>query len=87
MPLTPQERSLRARLAAHTLHSRVDPTQHTEPARKAFLARFEREVDPEGKLPPEERARRAEHAKRAHFQRMALKSAQARRRKAEGAAG
>lgn len=86
MALTPQERSLRARLAAHTLHSRVDPTQHTEPARRAFLRRFEDEVDPERKLPEAERLRRAEHAKKAYFTRLALKSAQA-RRKARGAAG
>ena len=35
---------------------------NTEPARRAFLARFEAEVDPEGRLPAEERAKRAEHA-------------------------
>ncbi len=82
-PLTPQQRSLRASLAAHTLHSRIeDPTAHTAPARQAFLDRFEREVDPEGRLAPAERARRAEHARRAYFQRLALKSAQVRRRKA-----
>lgn len=83
MPMTPQERSLAGRLAAHALHAQVeDPTAHTKPARDAFMARFEREVDPEGKLTPKERARRAEHAKKAHFTRLALKSAQARRRKA-----
>lgn len=80
MPLTPSERSLRARLAAHTLHSRVNPTQHTEAARRAFRERFEREVDPEGVLSPSERARRAEHALKAHMARLALKSAQARRK-------
>lgn len=80
MSLSPSERTLRARLAAHTLHSRVDSSAHTEPGRKAFLARFEREVDPEGKLPEAERARRAEQARRAYFTRLALKSAQARRR-------
>jgi hypothetical protein len=80
MALSPQERILRARLAAHTLHSQVDATEHTAPARKAFLERFEREVDPDGILEPAERARRAEHAKRAYFSRLALKSAQARRK-------
>ncbi len=80
MALTPSERSLRARLAAHTLHARVDPTAHTAPARKAFLARFEREVDPDGILSTAERARRAEHARKAYFTRLALRSAQARRR-------
>ena len=81
-PLTPEQRSIRARIAAHTLHARVDPAEHTAPARKAFLDRFEAEVDPAGVLPEAERRRRAEHAKKAHFARLALKSAQARRRRA-----
>jgi hypothetical protein len=77
------ERSLHARLAAHESWARTqDATARTEPARRAFLERFEREVDPDGTLPPAERARRAEHARKAHFARLALKSAQARRRKA-----
>src|SRR5438445_250164 len=58
--LTPAERSLRARLAAYTLHSRVDGREHTEPARKAFLGRFALQVDPEGRLAPAERQRRAQ---------------------------
>ena len=40
-------------------------------------------VDPEGVLPEAERIRRAEHARKAYFTRLALKSAQARRRKRE----
>jgi len=51
-----------------------------------MLAKFEREVDPEGLLLPAERARRAENARKAHFQRMALKSVRARRRRAMGSA-
>lgn len=83
-PITPAQRSLRARLAAHTLHAQiVDPAAHTAPARRAFLDRFEREVDPDGTLPPAERARRAEHARKAYFTRLALASARAR---AKGAA-
>jgi hypothetical protein len=79
-------RILRARLAAHSLHARVaDPSAHTAPARKAFLDRFEREVDPEGVLPAADRARRAEHARKAYFTGLALKSAKA-RRKSDGAA-
>lgn len=81
MALTPNERTLRARLAAHVLHARVDSKQHTEPARRAFMARFEDEVDPDRILAPAERVRRAEHAKKAYFTRLALKSAQARRTK------
>ena len=81
MVLTPNERTLRARLAAHALHAGVDSRQHTEPARRAFMARFEDEVDPHRTLPPAERARRAEHAKKAYFTRLALKSVQARRKR------
>lgn len=76
MPMTPQQRALRARLAAHALHAKVaDPAAHTAPARRAFLDRFEREVDPEGVLPPAERARRGDHARKAYYTRLALKSA------------
>jgi hypothetical protein len=32
----------------------------------AFFKRFEREADPDNELPPAERLRRAEHAKRAY---------------------
>lgn len=83
MALSPQERILRARLAAHTLHSKVDPTEHTAPARKAFLERFEKEVAEEfPDLPAEEIRRRADHRMRAHMTRLALKSSQARRKAA-----
>jgi hypothetical protein len=77
--LTPAERSLRSRIGAYTLHATHDPRQTTKPARDAFLARFERQVDPGSDLPEAERQRRAEAAKKAYFSRLALKSAQARR--------
>ena len=47
-----------------------------------MLDKFEQQVDPDGVLPPAERAQRAEHARKAYFKRLALKSAQARRRRA-----
>jgi hypothetical protein len=73
------DRVLRARMAAHLLHAQIsDPTEHTAPARAAFLSRFEREVDPDGILDPHERARRAEHAKKAYFIKLALASRKAR---------
>jgi hypothetical protein len=61
-----------------------DRAARTKPARDAMLARFEREVDPDGALDPAERARRAEHKRKAYFQRLAMKSARARRRRAAG---
>lgn len=87
MSLTPSERTLRAQIAAHQSWARTeDPSARTANARKAMLDKFERQVDPEGKLSPAERAKRAGHARKAHFKRLALKSAQARRRRGGNAA-
>jgi hypothetical protein len=79
--LSPAERSLRARLAAHTLHARREARQTTAIARAGFLARFEREVDPDSALDPTERRRRAEHARRAYFIRLSLAAVEAKRAK------
>lgn len=79
MPSSPSERSRRAYYAAHVRWSRQDPVEGTAKARQAALDRFERQVDPDGVLAPAERARRAEHARKAYFTRLALRSAQARR--------
>lgn len=87
---TASERALVGRIAASERWAReTDRTAATAPARTAMLAKFEQQVDPDGVLTPEERARRAAHARKAYFTRLALKSAQARRRSkklAEGAA-
>lgn len=83
MTPTVAERSLQARSAAnHRWAHTDDRAAGTLPARLAFEARFEREVDPDGTLPPAERAKRAANARSAHFQRLALASARARRRRA-----
>lgn len=55
-------------------------------ARAAFKAKFERQVDPDGVLPPEIRAQRAESARKAHYARLALAKAQKRRQAREAAA-
>lgn len=78
--LSPAERSLRARIGAYALHAGHDPRDTTSAARAAFLARFEREVDPQGLLPEAERLRRAGYAKRAYFAGLTLRSLRARRR-------
>jgi hypothetical protein len=80
-PLSPAERSLRARLAAYAMHAQHDSRRTSTPGRTAFLARFEADVDPDSRLDPEERRRRAEHARSAYFTRLALASAAARRAK------
>ena len=82
MPLSPVEMSLRGQIAAHESWAKTpDPSARTAKARKAMLDKFDQQVDPDGTLLPAERARRAEHARKAHFKRLALKSAQARRRR------
>jgi hypothetical protein len=79
--LDPSERRLRAQIAAHqSWANTADPRSRTAPARSAYLDRFGRAVDPDGTLDPAERARRAEHARTAYFKRLALRSAQARRK-------
>jgi len=75
-------RSLIARAAAHESWARTsDRGARTEAARQRFLDRFEREVDPDGVLDPRERATRADHARKAYFTRLALRSADARRKR------
>jgi hypothetical protein len=69
------------RIAAHVSWSRtIDRKARTRPGRDKFLERFEREVDPDGNLPPAARRQRAEHAKRAYMLRLAKRSALARKR-------
>jgi hypothetical protein len=69
------------------MHAQYDARQTTVSGRAAFLARFEVEVDPDGTLAPAERRRRAEHARRAYFTRLALASANARRARRQGSGG
>jgi hypothetical protein len=77
--MTPAERVLRARIGAYSLHAQGGT--NTGPARKAFLSRFEEEVDTDRVLSEPERQRRAECARKAYFARLALKSAQKREKK------
>jgi len=78
---TPQARSLVGRVGAHEKWAHCsDRSAATAPARRAFDDRFEKQVDPDGVLDPAERARRAVHLRKAYFTRLALRSAQARRK-------
>lgn len=79
MPSTPAERTLRASIAAHESWAHTtDPTARTAPAREAFRRRF---LDAAGGDPV-----KAEHLRKAHFQRLALASARTRRLAKEAAA-
>jgi hypothetical protein len=80
--LTPEQRVLRARGAAHSQHAQGKT--NTQPARDAFLERFLDEVDPDRALPESERARRADHARKASMTRLAFASSKARARKKAG---
>lgn len=73
-------KNINRRIAAEISWARTqDRAARTRPAREAFLKRFEREVDPDGALQPEERRQRAEHAKRAYMLQLAKRSAAARK--------
>lgn len=74
--MTPAQRSLRARVAAYALHAQGGTS--TKAGTSAFLARFERQVDPDGRLSPEERSRRATFARKAYMGSLALKASRAR---------
>lgn len=88
MPMSESERKLRASIASHESWARTaDRSARTAPAREAFMKRFEDQVDPDGTLPPAERRQRAESARKAHYARLALKSAKARRARASSPGG
>lgn len=70
------ERRLHASIAAHESWANTrDRTARTAPARRALEEKFLKEADGDPV--------RAEHLRKAHFQRLALKSARARRRASE----
>jgi hypothetical protein len=85
---TREEQSLGGRAGAHeSWANTADRTARTDPGRRAFRDSFERKVDPDGTMDPRERAIRAEHLRKAHYSRMALRSAQVRRAKRKSKGG
>lgn len=78
---------LAGRIGGHAKWANTDDrTAATAVMRQAFLDRFEREVDPDGTLPPLVRAQRAESARKKYFAELALKRWRSRvRRKSEAA--
>jgi hypothetical protein len=88
--LTPEQRSLRARVGAYALHAQGGTS--TRAGTAAFLSRFEREVRDAAalrgeELPPDELARRARSARKAYFARLALASSRARSHRKADAVG
>ena len=80
MAPTREQRQQWGRIGGLTVAATHDTKAVTAPARRAFLARFENQVDPDRQLPADERARRAEAAKRAYMLSLAQRSAASRRR-------
>ncbi|GAA1651265.1 hypothetical protein [Catellatospora bangladeshensis] len=80
--LTAAQRRRRARVAVHTSWANTaDRSARTAPARQAFRTRFERQVDPDGTLPAEERTERVNHAIKAYMLQLAERSSRSRRAK------
>lgn len=80
--MSAEQRVLRARLAAHVMHSQHDTTETTAAAHAAsHVTRYEKLIDPDHVLSEQERARRVESARKAHMTKLALASS---RKRAEG---
>lgn len=75
-PLTPAQRSLRARIAANARIARPDYDAKAvmSKARAARLAKYEAQVDPEGKLTPQARTEKAHLAMKVDMDRIRLKA-------------
>ena len=82
MSLTPEQRKMRAKIAALARWANEDPQENARRGQAGLLKRFEKQVDPNGELPEAERLRRAEAARREHMTRLAFRSSKARGRRA-----
>jgi hypothetical protein len=79
--MTPEQRHLRARIAANVRWSKpMARADQADAARAAMYARLERQVDPQGRLPPDERDQLVRAAARALSARLAAAKARKRQR-------
>lgn len=84
MSLSPVERRARASKAALTgWLNTVDRSARGRQGHAGLLAKFAREIDPDGTMNPAERARLVKTREKLHMADMQLKAAKARRRRAE----
>lgn len=82
LTLTPEQRSLHARIAAHSRWGQTDDTvAATAKARAAAEGRFERQADPEGVLSPDVRARKASNLRTAFYLKLSAAGVKARQRR------
>ncbi len=72
---TAKRRAIAARIGGLSLRAKRDPLEYTKAARQAAFHRFEIEVDPQRELSADERSKRANAARRAYMQRLALRRA------------
>ena len=85
MPLTPTERSIRARIAANTRWAREpDRLAATAPGRSAAFEKLLDEVDPQRVLTEAERLKRVKNAQAAQMARVRLAASKNRRCAAVG---
>ena len=85
---TPRERRLVARIGGLSLHLHGDSDAIAAKARRGLDAKFRKEVDPDGVLPPRVLARKLKIARKLRFTRLASLSAKARRlRNGRGSGG
>ncbi len=70
-----EEMAKRGRKGGRRTNQLHDPHKRMAKARAGFLAKLERLADPDGCLPPEERARRVEELRHAHAVRCGRASA------------
>lgn len=79
--MTPAQRTQRASIAANTRWGREpNRTKATAKARAGLHEKFLRLADPDMKLSEAQREKLAANLKKAHYRRMAMKSAEARRK-------
>jgi hypothetical protein len=82
MTLTPEQRILRARIAANSRWAKETPQMDAaHQASPGHLGYWIKQVDPDNELPETERIRRAEKLHIAHMQKLALASSRSRARK------
>ena len=83
--MTPSQRTIRAKIGAYSLHAQHDSHVVSAPGRAAAAKKLNAslltEIDPKGRLSEAERARRLESARKAHFAKLALRSARVRGKK------
>lgn len=70
-PALRQRLAVSGRRGGLTSAARQGPSVMAARARGGFISKFEREVDPDGVLSPEERSARAKLAMRAHMSKLA----------------